>query len=195
MQEFEQIEPAELVVPSFEAIDKGWMLITGVKPDGSWNTMTASWGALGTLWGKPVVIAFIRSSRYTKEFVDAGDRATFSLFEPDDEYRKALTLLGSKSGRDGDKVAESGLTVRTDHELPFFDEAGAVLFGTKLFAQHLDTDGCFTAKGREMDLHDRWYVKNADGDHTMYVYQVDKALIVAEYEEDGDDHADDEAEN
>ena len=35
--------------------------------------MTASWGGLGVLWGKPVAFIFLRPTRYTKEFVDKAD--------------------------------------------------------------------------------------------------------------------------
>ena len=55
------------------------MLITA-KNQSRVNTMTASWGGVGILWGKPVAFVFIRQSRYTKEFVDAS--ATFSLNVP-----------------------------------------------------------------------------------------------------------------
>lgn len=65
--------------------------------------MTASWGQLGHLWGKNVMTVYIRPQRYTKEFVDAGDYFTVTLF---DGYKKELGVLGSKSGRDGDKIAE-----------------------------------------------------------------------------------------
>ena len=50
-------------------IGKEWMLITaGTVSD--CNTMTASWGGLGVIWGKPSATVYIRQSRYTKEFVD-----------------------------------------------------------------------------------------------------------------------------
>ena len=69
--------------------------------------MTASWGGVGVIWGKDVVTAYIRPQRYTKEFVDANDTFTISFFP--EEYRKALSLCGSVSGRDRDKIAEAGL--------------------------------------------------------------------------------------
>ena len=45
------------------------MLITaGMKE--KCNTMTASWGGLGVLWGGPVATVYIRPQRYTLEFVE-----------------------------------------------------------------------------------------------------------------------------
>ena len=103
-----KVEPKELDFNVFSAIGDQWMLITaGDKED--CNTMTASWGGLGILWGSPIAIAYIRPQRYTKEFVDREEYFTLSFFGP--EYRPQLALCGSKSGRDVDKVAECGFTV------------------------------------------------------------------------------------
>jgi flavin reductase (DIM6/NTAB) family NADH-FMN oxidoreductase RutF len=95
-----------------------WMLITagnitgddtmGDDTTGNWNTMTASWGGLGKLWGRDAAFIFIRPSRYTRLFADAASLFTMSFF--DVKYRKALALCGEKSGRDFDKAAEAGLT-------------------------------------------------------------------------------------
>lgn len=40
-------------------IGKEWLLITAEK-DGKANTMTASWGGVGVLWGKNVATLYIR---------------------------------------------------------------------------------------------------------------------------------------
>ena len=98
----------ELQQNVFTEIGKNWMLISAKNPEGKVNTMTASWGAMGVLWGKETVTAYIRQSRYTKEFVDAQEYFTISLF---DGYKKELGVLGSVSGRDKDKIAEVGFTV------------------------------------------------------------------------------------
>lgn len=78
-----------------------WCLITAGNKD-SYNTMTASWGAMGELWGKDVSFIFIRPQRYTKEFVDKNELFTLSFFP--DEYKKALAFCGKYSGRDYDKA-------------------------------------------------------------------------------------------
>ena len=73
------------------------MLITAGDRNGS-NTMTASWGGVGIMWGKPVATAYIRPQRYTKEFVDDNEYFTLSFLP--EEQRKALNICGSVSGRD-----------------------------------------------------------------------------------------------
>ncbi|GHT77446.1 flavin reductase [Spirochaetia bacterium] len=88
-----------------------WMLITAgnaAADKGNWNTMTASWGGLGVLWGKNVAFMFIRPVRYTFEFANANLLFTLSFF--DKPHHKALETAGAKSGRDIDKAAETGLT-------------------------------------------------------------------------------------
>ena len=132
------------------------------------NTMTASWGGLGVLWGKPVATVYIRPQRYTLEFVEREDCFTLSFFG--EEYRKALALCGSKSGRDVDKVKACGLTVRWGAgDAPFFDEAEWVLVCRKLYAQDMDP-ACVLGEGEILPFYGK-----AGGWHRIYVGQVVEA--------------------
>ena len=104
---FQEVDIQTLSFNPFDKIGRQWMLITAGDSMKS-NTMTASWGGVGIMWGKPVVTAYIRPQRYTKEFVDGNDRFTIS-FLPEDE-REALNICGSVSGRDAaDKWEQAGL--------------------------------------------------------------------------------------
>lgn len=104
---FEEIAIEELEFNPFEKISKEWMLVTAGDKEKS-NTMTASWGGVGIMWRKNVVTAYIRPQRYTKEFMDSNDLFTISFLP--EEYRKAMSLCGSFSGREvGDKWKLSGL--------------------------------------------------------------------------------------
>lgn len=73
----------------FTKIGKEWMLITAGDAKKA-NTMTASWGGVGVLWGKNVVYIFVRDTRYTKEFIDNGE--TFSLTFFDESNKGALKI-------------------------------------------------------------------------------------------------------
>ena len=101
-----KINIAEKSFNPFDLIGQKWMLISAGTED-KWNTMTASWGAVGVMWGKPSATCYIRKSRFTKEFVDAGEYFTLTVLK--DGHRDALNKMGSKSGRDMDKMHESGL--------------------------------------------------------------------------------------
>ena len=72
------------------------------------NVMVASWGFIGTMWGKKVFVAPIRDSRYTKEKIDATGEFTVSV-PPAGEMKKEIAFCGSKSGRDYDKWKETGM--------------------------------------------------------------------------------------
>jgi flavin reductase (DIM6/NTAB) family NADH-FMN oxidoreductase RutF len=87
-----------------------WMLISsGDDPlSGAWNTMTASWGGFGVLWGKDVAFMVIRQTRFSLEFAERNDLFSLSFF--DKKYKAALDFCGEKSGRDYDKAAETGIT-------------------------------------------------------------------------------------
>ena len=50
---FKKIETKDFIVNPFEIVGKQWMLISA-GDKGDFNTMTASWGGLGVLWGAPV---------------------------------------------------------------------------------------------------------------------------------------------
>ena len=92
---FHEVPIESLEFNPFKKISKQWMLITAGDEKKS-NTMTASWGGLGIMWGKNVATAYIRPNRYTKEFVDQTDHFTLS-FLPEEE-RKALNYCGTVSG-------------------------------------------------------------------------------------------------
>ena len=146
---FEKIDPKALDQNVFSLIGDQWMLITAGTKD-QCNTMTASWGGLGILWGKPVATVYIRPQRYTLEFVEREDTFTLCFFR--EEYRKALALCGSKSGRDVDKVKECGFTVATAEGAPYFEEADLVLVCKKSYWQDMDPTHFLD---REID--GKWY--------------------------------------
>jgi flavin reductase (DIM6/NTAB) family NADH-FMN oxidoreductase RutF len=140
-----------------------WMLITAgdVSTDkGNWNTMTASWGGLGVLWGKNVAFAFIRPQRQTFAFANDNPLFTLSFFEP--AHKKALEIIGSKSGRDIDKAAETGLSPLVFEEPAIkgavsFKEAVEIIICRKLYTHDFDPshflDPAITEIYREKDYH------------------------------------------
>ncbi len=156
------IKAEELTGNVFERIGKQWMLV-GAKKEDKVNAMTASWGGLGIMWGKPVAYVFIRQSRYTKEFIDNG--STFSLSFFGEEYKKMLGYMGSKSGRDEDKIAVSGLTVSEKDNAPVFEEAKTTMICKKLYAGKMEPENFIGNEELE-----KWY---SDKDyHTMYVAEI-----------------------
>ena len=164
---FKKIDPKVLDHNVFSAIGDQWMLITAGTAEDC-NTMTASWGGLGVIWGAPAATCYIRPQRYTKEFVDREEY--FTLTFPGEEYRKALQLCGSRSGRDTDKIRESGLTVETaDCGAPYIAEGELVLVCRKRFAQPLNPDNI------PQEIKTKWYPQ-ADY-HTLYIGEIVEVLV------------------
>ena len=104
---FREIKIEELQFNPFTKIGKEWLLITA-GDEKKHNTMTASWGGVGVLWGKIMVATSYRPAPSTKDFVDCQDVFTITFFG--ENCREALALCGKVSGRDGDKIKEAGLT-------------------------------------------------------------------------------------
>lgn len=167
MSDFIKINPQELADNPFKLIGSDWGLVTSGTQE-KLNTMTISWGGVGILWNKPVAYTFIRPQRYTYEFLEKNDMFTISFF--DEEYRGALRICGSKSGRDIDKTAETGLTPAfSESGAPYFKQARLVLVCKKLYAQDLNKESVIDAQT---------VLKNYGEDdwHRMYVSEIVEVL-------------------
>lgn len=150
----------------FDKVSKEWMLVSATS-NGKTNTMTASWGGFGEMWFKDVAFVFIRPQRYTKELIDNSEYFTLSFF--DEKYRDMLMYMGTKSGRDEDKIKNQNLTVDETYESPCFKEATFNLVCKKLYAQDLTKEG-FIDKA----IIDKCYKDNDY--HVMYVVSIEKVL-------------------
>ena len=158
---FEKIPCENLKENAFDLIGKQWMLICA--SDGKKvNAMTASWGGLGVMWKKNVSFCVVRPHRYTYEFMEKTDTYTFSFLP--EGYEKTYELFGSKSGRDTDKIAASGLETVSDGGAVYFKEARLALVMRKLYYQDIDPTGFVE---REID-------KNypAKDYHRMYIGEI-----------------------
>lgn len=151
----------EFNAKSFEVFDQEWALVTAGTKD-SCNAMTISWGGLGTLWGRPVATVYVKPVRYTWNFMKENEYFTVSFY--DEQYRKALGVFGSKSGRDTDKVKETGFTPVYLENAVTFREAKTTLLCRKIYTQDLDIDA-IPDFARE-----RYYTEEAP--HTMFIGEV-----------------------
>ena len=138
MKEFLETIPGKLNENVFNIIGEEWMLITAGTPD-RFNTMTASWGTLGILWHLPVAICFIRPQRYTFEFAESSGYFTLGFLEPGN--RDILQFCGSRSGRDTDKIQETGLIPRTTGlGNVYYEQCRLVFECKKLYSDRLKED-------------------------------------------------------
>ena len=164
------IDPSQLTDNFIGIISKEWMLVSAGDRE-KFNMMTANWGGVGYLWHKPVVFVFIRPERYTREFVD--NRGEFTLSFLGEAHKAAHAICGSKSGRDIDKVAATGLhPLFTDNGNPYFEESRLTLECRTLYRSELREDA-FLAP----EIWARWYNETNGGLHLVYVAEIVNAWI------------------
>lgn len=159
-----EIKPTELGGNIIDEISNKWMLIAAGS-ENKFNFMTVSWGMMGEIWFEPAVTAYVRESRYTKEFMDNNE--LFSMISLKEGNKKALQIAGSKSGRDIDKVKETGLTPLFIDGVPSFEEAAYTMICKKMYADFMPKENFI-----DMQAFEKSY---QTGDlHTMYIGKIVK---------------------
>jgi len=145
------------------------------------NSMTIGWGTIGIDWSRPVFIAYVRESRYTKQLLEANGEFTVNV--PLGEVpRAALSLCGRKSGRDMNKIEKLNLTLEEPLEIsvPGIKELPLTLECRVIYKQQQDLSAI------PQDILDRYYPveddtlhPGSDRDyHIAYIGQILKAYII-----------------
>jgi flavin reductase (DIM6/NTAB) family NADH-FMN oxidoreductase RutF len=124
----------DTVAQAFRSLGHDGALLT-VGGEAKFNTMTIGWGALGFIWERNIVTVLVRPTRYTHEFIEKYPRFTVSFYRR--EHHKALSILGTRSGRDTDKVALAGLTPAFIDGVVTFREAYLTVVAKKLCRMQL----------------------------------------------------------
>ena len=171
----EIIATNEITFKAISAWNDDWFLLTaGNFQQGKYNSMTISWGSIGVIWGKPFVQVVVRPTRYTHEFIENFPDFTICAF--DEEFKKVLNRLGSKSGRDIDKVRKSGLTPISSKVVsaPSFGEAQLIIECRTMYKAPFDPrsfispeiESCYSAK----DYHTSYFgeIMHIEGNRTLY---------------------------
>lgn len=163
---FKEISTDDIDFNFINGFQKKYCLVSATA-EGKSNTLTVAWAQVGHLWNRPVCTAYIRPSRYTKEFMDKSGRFTVAFF---DGHADDLIYLGRHSGRDEDKLAKTSLHLVDVDGDPAYEEAKLVLVCKTIYTQQLDLDGCI----------DETIISNhyANGDVSIaYVGQIEKVLV------------------
>jgi flavin reductase (DIM6/NTAB) family NADH-FMN oxidoreductase RutF len=139
------IKAGDLVLPSVDIWFKRWFVLTAGTMEKS-NSMTVAWGSVGGMWDMPFVQVVVRPTRHTFNFMNDSD--TFTLCSFPAKFRKDLAIIGSKSGRDIDKIALTRLTPMKSAAVaaPCFKEADLVIECRKMYWQDLDNRNFLSAK-------------------------------------------------
>lgn len=169
----EQINPFDYAGTFAEKMRKGILLTTqaGDAP----NTMTIGWGTIGIEWSKPMFVAYVRESRYTRELLDKNPEFTVNC--PIDEIEgRILGFCGSKSGRDVDKFKELGLHAEepVSVKVPGIRELPLTLECKVVYRNPQPTEGL------PQSILDRYYpeVNGVRDYHIAYYGEIVNAYII-----------------
>ena len=152
-----------------ELISKEYMLITAGNKDG-YNMMTASWGFMGEMWGEDSVAVVVRPERYTMDFIESSDYFTLTFFGNNKDIHK---VCGSKSGRNVDKTALTGLSPVASDNYVYFKEARLVLIIKKKYVQPMDKQFLI-----DKSIDEKWYQNG--GWHNLIIGSIER-IYVKEY--------------
>ena len=159
-----------------EAMKKGILLTT--KTGDKINTMTIGWGHIGIEWGRPIFVAYVRETRYTKQMLEANGEFTVNI--PVGEVDKnILAFCGTKSRRDHDKIAELGLTLEeSDYvSVPGIKELPLTLECKVIYKQKQDLGAL------PEDILARYYPADESGFqdyHYAYYGEIVNAYVIEE---------------
>lgn len=159
---YKKITPDKIPGNIIKMLTEDWMLITAGNNQ-EFNMMTAGWGGLGSMFGKPVAFCFIAPTRYTYKLMEKNDTYTLTFYT--EAYREALNTCGSKSGKDTDKVKASGLTpISTPEGSKAFAEAWLIIECRKMVSQSIIPEAITNQK-----LKEEWEGKQL---HKMFIGEI-----------------------
>ena len=132
----QQINKENFLDATFDVFNKfhKQLAVLTVGSGDDFRCMTIGWGAMGNVWGHPgsTLTVYVNPLRYTFEYLQQQDHFTVCFFP--EEYRKDVLTLGTKSGRDCDKVALTSLTPKSLENGVGFEEAELTFVCKKIYA-------------------------------------------------------------
>ena len=170
------IDPFDYAGEFAKNMGRGILLTT--KANDRVNTMTIGWATLGIQWGKPICIVFVRQSRHTKPMLD--ETGEFTVNIPLGEFDKnILSICGTKSGRDMDKIAQLGLTLEEGQtvDVPGIQELPLTLECKVIYKQKQDLSAI------PENILNRYYPADETGFqdyHYAYYGEIVNAYLIEE---------------
>jgi flavin reductase (DIM6/NTAB) family NADH-FMN oxidoreductase RutF len=162
------VKAKELNANLFRKIDDEWLLIcTKDRDNDRINMMTASWGGFGILWNREVCYLFVRPQRHTHKLLTEQD--TFSVLVLPEALKHTHKVFGKLSGRDLDKIKETGLTPAEIDGVPAVEEAELIFTVKKLYEDTIKKEGFL----------EEALLKNypTDDFHTVYVCEIKNIYV------------------
>lgn len=149
--ELQKIFPKRFKLKSIDIWERQWFVLTcGDFKTGKFNSMTIAWGSVGVMWSKPFVQVVVRPTRHTYTFMNKYDTFTVCAFPK--QHKRALSILGTVSGKNRDKIKETGLTPIASSQVaaPAFAEAELIIECKKNYWDDLNPENVLLS---EIDRH------------------------------------------
>ena len=134
-----EVDIKELSIKAVDLWMNRWLLLTAGAIDDC-NMMTVAWGSIGCMWSRPFAQIVVRPQRHTRKYIEKSDSFTLCAFP--EKHRKDLQTLGTLSGKNGNKLSKTGLTLKASKRIaaPSYNEADFILECRKMYCQ--DMGGC-----------------------------------------------------
>ena len=139
------------------------------EADGIVNATSSHNGGVGHIWGKNVVYAFLRNTRYTKELIDKSDYFSACFFDMNDKNNvQLMKVLDQLSGRNEDKLHLCHVNVEHAMNCPYIDDANFIILCKKIAAVPMTENTILD----ENILNDNYSERHLDDFHTMYIGEI-----------------------
>ncbi|MBQ5426557.1 MAG: flavin reductase [Pseudobutyrivibrio sp.] len=153
--------------PIQKVADEGIAIVA--EADGTVNAMSSHNGGVGHMWGKNVVYAFLRNTRYTKELLDKSEYFSACFFDMIEKNNvQLMKVLDQLSGRNEDKLHLCHVNIEHALNAPYIDEANFIILCRKIAAVPMTENTILDEK----ILNENYTAKHLDDFHTMYVGEI-----------------------
>ncbi len=137
--------------------------------DGKVNATSSHNGGVGHIWGKNVVYAFLRNTRYTKQLLDDSEYFSACFFDMNEKNNvQLMKVLDQLSGRNEDKLAACRVEVEHAMNCPYIDGANFIILARKIAAIPMTENTILDSKILDSEYTDR----HLDDFHTMYIGEI-----------------------
>lgn len=139
------------------------------EANGKVNATASHNGGVGHIWGKNVLYAFLRNTRYTKELLDEGEFFSACFFDMTDvNNARLMKILDQLSGRNEDKLAACRVEIEHAMNVPYIDGANFIILCRKIAAVPMTENTILDQK----ILNIQYTERHLDDFHTMYIGEI-----------------------
>ena len=139
------------------------------EANGKVNATSSHNGGVGHIWGKNVVYAFLRNTRYTKQLIDDSEYFSACFFDMSEKNNvQLMKVLDQLSGRNEDKLAQCKVEIEHAMNAPYIDGANFIILCRKIAAVPMTENTIVDPK----ILDEHYTERHMDDFHTMYIGEI-----------------------